>query len=202
MPWFRTLDRWNTFASDGERETAILDLLQEFKREALVLGSGIDLPGSDALELLARHHGLPSPLLDWTRSPYIAACFAFATCDRSKTDAVSIFALDRQRLDESALDPASRIFELIDDPDLLVANRRAVQQRGVFLRRSTVAREVEELLGAALFKFRVPATERDAALRDLDQHMVNLTTLFYDLDGAARTVGWRCRTTGETDDSR
>ena len=167
-----------------------------------MLGLGVDLPPGDALELLARHHGLPSPLLDWTRSPYVAACFAFASCDPAKTKAVSVYALDRQRFDDAVLDPVSTKVELIDDPDLIVANRRALQQRGVCLRRSTVEHTLEDILGRALFKFRVPSAERDAALRDLDQHMVNLTTLFYDLDGAARTVGWRCGTTGEVDDSR
>jgi hypothetical protein len=33
-------------------------------------------PGYDYMAYL-RHHGFPSPLLDWTRSPYVAAFFAF-----------------------------------------------------------------------------------------------------------------------------
>jgi hypothetical protein len=37
---------------------------------------------------LAQHHGLPSPLLDWTRSPYIAAFFAFADALENKRDGV------------------------------------------------------------------------------------------------------------------
>jgi hypothetical protein len=39
-----------------------------------------------------RHHGFPSPLLDWTRSPYVAAYFAFRTEGEAQDDSVAIYS--------------------------------------------------------------------------------------------------------------
>ena len=39
-----------------------------------------------------RHHGFPSPLLDWTRSPYVAAFFAFRQRPVNSDDGVAVFS--------------------------------------------------------------------------------------------------------------
>jgi len=96
-PLMATLDRFRTFTNDIQRLLIVNALLEEFRREAIIVKSAADtLPENDALELLARHHGLRSPLLDWTESPYIASHFAYNS-NRDKRPA-RVWVLDRAKL--------------------------------------------------------------------------------------------------------
>ena len=183
-----TLDRVRSFETDRERDQYIVDLLEDFRREVVGLGGRSGRPHpAEGLELLARHHGLPSPLLDWTESPYVASFFAFQDSTSPPFKSVAVWALDLAKFapgDDLGID-------LIRDPDLIRFNRRALRQRGVFLWVETASAPVEQLLGGALTQFVLPGASRQLALADLDEMRINAAELFHDRDAAARTAAYR-----------
>lgn len=146
------------------------------------------MPDGTAFELLARHHGVPSQLLDWTESPYIASFFAFEESSPTSGESVAVWVFDRAKFvfEESGID-------LIDDRELLRFKPRALRQRGVFTRVRTIRQPFETLIGEALTKILLPVGSRSFALSSLDEMMINSATMYTDFDGAARTARSRFR---------
>jgi hypothetical protein len=180
-PLQTTLDRFKSFSSNRQRSIFHGNLMQAFREEIIGLGIRHELPSGDGLELLARHHGLPSMLLDWTRSPFIAAYFAFEDALVKEENAVAIWAFNRTRLD----DPSE--IDLIDDRELLWYNPRALAQAGIFMRVKS-STPTEDLLQRALFKYEIPVCEAVVAMRELLTMNITARNLFRDYDGAARAA--------------
>ncbi len=178
----KTLDRFETFLDDEHRSAAAVKLLAGFRQELIGLDPKGQAPDGIALELLARHHGLPSVLLDWTKSPYIAAFFAFQGSVAVHARSVAVWALNLGKL------PTAPDIELIRDRELLWFNPRALSQQGVFLRVRSHKAPTEDLLDDAVTKITLPAVEYRIALRDLEAMNITARNLFLDLDGAARTA--------------
>jgi hypothetical protein len=178
-----TLDREIEFKNDADRAAFAHGLSDAYYRELMYLAVDRQMPNTEASELLGRHHGLPSPLLDFTRSPWFAAYFAFRDMPKD-AERATVWRLDRAKIHEFG----ERDVELIDDDDLLRFNHRALMQRGMFLRVNSVQRPIERTLASALVLYDVEAADRPLALADLDAMGINATRLYADAQGAAMTV--------------
>ncbi len=193
-PLMSSFDRWygasNQHLSKTEAAQRFLSLFAE-EASRLTPDPGIS---SDEKSLgLAQHYGVPTRLLDWTESLYVAAFFAFSgvAYTPGRDRAVAIWCLDTTH----------RIWSQDTGITLLSIsspyNERLKNQLGKFTLLKSPFDTVEDHIskcdntGTALRKITLPASEARTALSDLDFMGINYSTIYPGLEGCARAATLR-----------
>jgi hypothetical protein len=184
-----------------DRTVLLQEHLSVFKAAALGRrGASPKFLSDDEWWALGQHFGMATPLLDWTKSAYVACFFAFEDPSPPPSGFRAIWAFSHIGHLEVILNQPENIekqsgdvsaIEMIEAP--LDENGRMINQSGLFTRTpggediATFIDENVDLRGMSpiLYRIEAPNSQRDMFLRHLELMNIHSGTLFPDLIGAA-----------------
>ncbi len=151
---------------------------------------------------LAQHHGYPTPLLDWTYSPFVAAFFAYrgvrksVAAQASESDRVRVFMLDESwRTTFNQLQILERPFEHFSVAEFIpIENERTVPQQSVstITNVDDIETYIQSMEVASNRKFLsaidLPVAARDEVYGELSYMGITAGSLFPGLDGACEEL--------------
>ncbi len=155
------------------------------------------LAEGDELWALGQHYGLATPLLDWSKSIYVAVFFAFEDPTPSASGWRSVYALHQNSVEKILEKHNSKKyyrdkFAFVDP--VTDHNPRLISQSGLFTRQPIGFNFSEWIQknfkgqneAPYLMKISIPDSERLNVLKHLRQMNIHHGTLFPDLHGASK----------------
>lgn len=154
-----------------------------------------------------RHHGFPSPFLDWTSCPYIAAFFAFEEINKAERCSIYVY-IERPKSVKVRNMPGSQILSLghylkadvrhslqhswytmalranHGSPDLVMHHKIKIISHEDIFKHSD---EEQDLL----IKITIPRKERNQVLKYLDEKKINHFNLFQSEKSFLQTLAFK-----------